>query len=97
MLPFYRKSLNQLRELAVITGVSVRVLAMALATLVASPLLFDSTEIAVAFIPFLALFNVIAGMVSISGGYMLYKAIFKRARHLLPSKYQPDQSASPEA
>jgi hypothetical protein len=36
-------------------------------------------------------------MVSISGGYMLYKAIFKRARHLLPSKYQPDQSASPEA
>jgi riboflavin transporter FmnP len=86
MLPFYRNSLNQLRDFAIISGVSTRVLVMAIATLAAWPLLFKSTEIALAFIPFSALFNAIAGVISISGGWLLYKAIFKRVRHLLPPK-----------
>jgi len=86
MIPFYKVTSTRLRGLAVVLGVSTRVIIMVLANLVAWPFLFKSTEAAIAFIPFLVLFNAIAGTISIAGGYVIYEAVAKRASHLLHDK-----------
>jgi riboflavin transporter FmnP len=85
MIPFYRVNSHRLRALAVIPGIAVRVIVMALATLAAWPVLFKSLNAVVAFLPFSALFNAVAAVISIAGGFLVYEALSKRAPALLPN------------
>jgi riboflavin transporter FmnP len=85
MIPFYKTSSPRSQSLGIISGILTRVVIMVLANLAASPLLFKSIQAAIAFTPFISLFNIIAGMISITGGYIVYKALAKRASHLLPN------------
>lgn len=86
MVPFYKIHSSGLRGFAIVSGASVRVLIMVFANLAAWPLIFNSVEAAVAFIPFLAAFNVIAATISISGGYLIHTTLAKRAPGLVPMK-----------
>ena len=86
LLPFYKINPKGFRLFGIASGASSRILVMIVATLAMWPLLFQSEQAALAFIPFLAIFNAIAAVVSVSGGYMVYKAIAKRAPALLPTK-----------
>jgi riboflavin transporter FmnP len=85
MMPFYRINSNRLRSLAVIPGVATRVVVMVVATLAAWPLLFKSLNAVIAFIPFSALFNAVAAVIGIAGGFLVYEALNKRAPALLPN------------
>lgn len=84
MIPFYRINSNRLRWLAVIPGIATRVVVMVVATLAAWPLLFKSLNAVIAFIPFSALFNAVAAVIGIAGGFLVYEALSKRAPALLP-------------
>ena len=85
MIPFYKINSNRLRGLAVIPGMATRVVVMIVATLAAWPLLFKSLNAVVAFLPFSALFNAVAAVISIAGGFLVYEALSKRAPALLPN------------
>jgi riboflavin transporter FmnP len=85
MIPFYKINSNRLRGLAVIPGMATRVVVMIAATLAAWPLLFKSLNAVVAFLPFSALFNAVAAVISIAGGFLVYEALSKRAPALLPN------------
>jgi len=85
MAPFYRINSNRFRRLAVVPGIVVRVVAMVVATLAVWPLLFKSLNAVVAFLPFSALFNAVAAMISIAGGLLVYEALSRRAPALLPN------------
>lgn len=86
LVPFHSGNPGGLRRIAIVSSVSSRVLFMVAATLAVWPLLFSSADAALAFTPFLAGFNVAAGAVSISGGYLVHKALMRRVPSLLPSK-----------
>jgi len=83
MIPFYAVSRNRLRGLAIIPGMATRVVVMLVATLATWPLLFNSLGAVVAFLPFSALFNAIAAVISVAGGFIIYEALSKRAPALL--------------
>jgi len=83
MMPFYAISSNRLKELAIIAGIATRVVVMAVATLATWPLLFKSLDAVVAFLPFSALFNAVAAVISVAGGFILYEALTHRAPALL--------------
>ncbi len=85
MIPFYKINSNRLRGLAVIPGMATRVVIMIVATLATWPLLFKSLNAVVAFLPFSALFNAVAAMISVAGGFLVYEALSKRAPALLPN------------
>jgi len=85
MIPFYKINSNRLRGLAVIPGMATRVVVMIVATLVTWPLLFKSLNAVVAFLPFSALFNAVAAVISVAGGFLVYEALSKRAPALLPN------------
>jgi len=85
MIPFYKINSNRLRGLAVIPGMATRVVVMIVATLATWPLLFKSLNAVVAFLPFSALFNAVAAVISIAGGFLVYEALSKRAPALLPN------------
>jgi len=87
LIPFYKIHSNGAKAFAVVSGTSSRVLLMVLANLAVWPLIFTSLEAAMAFVPFLAVFNVIAAVISISGGYLIYAAVGKRAPALLRTKH----------
>jgi hypothetical protein len=74
------------RLFGIASGALSRILIMIGATLAVWPLIFQSEQAALAFIPFLAIFNAIAAVISISGGYIVYKALAKRAPALLFTK-----------
>lgn len=86
LLPFYRINPKGFRLFGVASGALSRILIMIAATLTVWPLIFQSEQAALAFVPFLAIFNAIAAVVSISGGYMVFKALARRAPSLLPTK-----------
>ena len=85
MIPFYRINSHRLRGLSVVPGMAVRVVVMVVATLAAWPLLFKSLNAVVAFLPFSALFNAVAAIISIAGGFLVYEALSKRAPALVPN------------
>lgn len=85
MAPFYKINSNRFRILAVVSGVVVRVGVMVVTTLAVWPLLFKSLNAVVAFLPFSALFNTVAAVISIAGGLLVYEALSKRAPALLPN------------
>jgi riboflavin transporter FmnP len=86
LLPFYKINPKGFRLFGIASGALSRILLMVMATLVTWPLIFQSEQAVLAFVPFLAIFNAIAAVVSISGGYIVYKAIARRAPALLPTK-----------
>lgn len=94
LIPFYKMNSAGSRGLAVVSGVLVRVLIMVLANLAVWPLVYQSAEAAIAFIPFLAVFNAIAGVISISGGYLIHRALAKRAPALLPNAQKQKQAVT---
>lgn len=95
MIPLYRINSNRLRWLAVVPGIVTRVVVMIVATLAAWPLLFKSLNAVIAFIPFSALFNAVAAVICIVGGFLIYEALSRRAPALLPSwNKQADMNAS---
>ena len=85
MMPFYKINSSRLRGLAVISGIATRVVVMIVATLATWPLLFKSLNAVVVFLPFSALFNAVAAVISIAGGFLVYEALSKRAPALLPN------------
>jgi len=87
LIPFYKIHSNGAKAFAVLSGTSSRVLVMTLANLAVWPLIFASLQAAMAFVPFLAVFNAIAAVISISGGYLIYAALAKRAPALLRTKH----------
>jgi len=91
MVPFYRIHSSRFKGLAIVSGISARVLVMVFANLAAWPLVFQSVEAAIAFIPFLAVFNAIAGAISMSGGYLIHKALAKRAPTLLANSQRQNR------
>jgi len=93
MVPFYKIHSTGSRGLAIVSGISVRVLIMVFANLAAWPLVFQSVDAAIAFIPFLAAFNVIAGAISISGGYLIHKALATRAPTLLQNTQRQNRQS----
>jgi riboflavin transporter FmnP len=96
MIPFYKINSNRLRGLAVIPGMATRVVVMIVATLATWPLLFKSLNAVVAFLPFSALFNAVAAVISIAGGFLVYEALSKRAPALLlnTNKHNAQQHSS---
>ena len=83
MIPFYAISSNRLKGLAITAGIATRVVVMAVATVATWPLLFKSLDAVVAFLPFSALFNAVAAVISVAGGFILYEALNHRAPALL--------------
>jgi riboflavin transporter FmnP len=83
MMPFYAATSRRLRGLAIILGMATRVVVMAVATLATWPLLFKSLSAVVAFLPFSALFNAVAAVISVVGGFIVYEALRKRAPALV--------------
>jgi riboflavin transporter FmnP len=83
MIPFYRVRSGRSRVVAMGSGVLSRALIMITANLAMWPLFFKSLESALVFVPFSALFNGIAGTISIFGGYLIYEAIARRAPNLM--------------
>jgi riboflavin transporter FmnP len=95
LLPFYKINPKGFRLFGIASGALSRILVMIAATLMMWPLIFQSEQAALAFVPFLAIFNAIAAVVSVSGGYIIYKAIASRAPALLPTeKKQPQKPCS---
>jgi len=85
MVPFYKIDSSGSKGLATVSGMLARVVIMLVANLAAWPLVFQSVQAAVAFVPFLAVFNAIAGAISIFGGYLIHAALAKRVPGLLPN------------
>jgi len=90
MIPFYRLGPGRLRGVSVVSGAAVRISIMVAATLAVWPLLFKSQSAALAFVPFSAGFNAVAAAISISGGFLIYGALSKRAPALLPNAHNQD-------
>ena len=86
LLPFYKINPRGFRLFGVASGTLSRIVVMVVATYAAWPLIFQSEQAALAFLPFLAVFNAVAAVISISGGYLVYRALAKRAPALLPTK-----------
>ena len=73
LLLFYKSHSRGRRALAVVSGTLSRVLVMALAMIMYNPL-----EKAIALLPISVTFNVIAAIISILGGYLVYSVLSKR-------------------
>jgi riboflavin transporter FmnP len=86
MIPFCKTNPGRFSRLGIMSGMSSRVLLMVFANLAVWPLVFQSADAAIAFIPFLAAFNAIAAAISITGGYLIHRALAKRAPALMPIK-----------
>ncbi len=86
LIPFYKINSRGFRLFGVASGTLSRIVVMVVATYAAWPLIFQSEQAALAFVPFLAVFNAVAAVISISGGYLVYRALAKRAPALLPTK-----------
>jgi len=91
MIPFYKLNRGRLRGISAVSGVAVRIAIMVAATLAVWPLLFKSQNAALAFVPFSAGFNAVAAVISISGGFLIYEALSKRAPALLPNAHKLDR------
>ena len=83
LLPFCKMNPRGFRLLGVASGTLSRIVVMIVTTYVFWPLIFQSQQAALAFLPFLAVFNAVAAVITISGGYLVYRALTKRAPTLL--------------
>ncbi|MBS7655045.1 hypothetical protein KEJ50_00855 [Candidatus Bathyarchaeota archaeon] len=65
-------------------GVTIRCIVMAIANLIVLPIFYKKPfEAAVALLPFIILFNAVAGAISLTGGFLVYAMLLKR----LPESY----------
>jgi len=81
MIPFYTRKSKYGMLMSIVGGVTLRVIVMSLCNMVFLPLLsILSWDAAAALLPFIAGFNVMAGLISCAGGYLLYGALIRRLR-----------------
>ena len=70
------------RSLAIILGLSLRIVTMSIANVIILPIMYPnsyaSSLAAVSFLPFLGIFNLIQGSISIVGGFLIYEAVTRR-------------------
>jgi len=70
------------KSVSMISGVSVRVIVMAIANILLLPVFmstfYKSYAAVIAFIPLISLFNAVQGTVSIAGGFLVYEAVVLR-------------------
>ncbi|MBS7651246.1 MAG: hypothetical protein QXN62_07230 [Candidatus Bathyarchaeia archaeon] len=81
MIPFYTRKSRFGMLMSIVGGVTLRVIVMSLCNMVFLPLLSILTwDAAAALLPFIAGFNVMAGLISCVGGYTLYGALLRRLK-----------------
>ncbi len=81
MIPFYGRRSRASAVLSVASGVTLRVGVMVVANTVLLPAFsILSWDAAVSLAPFMAGFNVVAGIISSVGAYAIYQALLKRFR-----------------
>ncbi len=79
MAPFVRRIGGIEKAISFILGLVVRIAVMSLANLVVLPAAWGwEFTAAVLFLPLLGVFNAMQGLLSISGGYLIYEAIARR-------------------
>jgi riboflavin transporter FmnP len=70
------------KSLAMISGMSVRVIVMAVANIVLLPVfmpaIYKTYDAVIVLIPLISLFNAIQGAVSVFGGFLIYEAVVLR-------------------
>ena len=69
------------KTLSMISGIVVRVVVMDVANVLLLPLFtpyYKTTEAVIIIVPFISLFNVIQGVASVFGGFLLYEALVLR-------------------
>ncbi len=85
-LTMFKNRLRLAKPASFFTGCTVRVVVMALANLIVLPLYYPMTFEAVLLTILTAVFNLIHGLLSMSGGYLIYKAIKLRIPSLIKEK-----------
>jgi riboflavin transporter FmnP len=74
--------LTRMRKiLAMISGITVRVLVMDVANVLLLPIFtpyYATSTLVIAIVPFISAFNIIQGAVSVFGGFLLYEAVVLR-------------------
>jgi len=69
------------KVLAMVSGITVRVLVMNIANVVLLPIFtpyYETPALVIAIVPFISLFNIFQGAVSVFGGFLLYEAVVLR-------------------
>jgi riboflavin transporter FmnP len=86
-LTMFKNCLRLAKPASFFTGCTVRVVVMALANLIVLPLYYQMTfEAVLLTTPLTAVFNLIHGLLSMSGGYLIYEAIKLRIPSLIKEK-----------
>jgi riboflavin transporter FmnP len=86
-LTMFKNCLRLAKPASFFTGCTVRVVVMALANLIVLPLYYPMTfEAVLLTTPLTAVFNLIHGLLSTSGGYLIYEAIKLRIPSLIKEK-----------
>ena len=73
------------KVLAMVSGITVRVLVMNIANVVLLPIFtpyYETPALVIAIVPFISLFNIFQGAVSVFGGFLLYEAVVLRLSSL---------------
>lgn len=78
-LIIYRKSSKTRKLAASFLGVAARCIVMAIANLIVLPMFYKKPfEATVALLPFIIIFNAVAGAISLTGGFLVYNMLLKR-------------------
>jgi riboflavin transporter FmnP len=64
---------------ATFLGITIRCIVMTVANLIVFPAFYKKPfEATLALLPFITIFNIIAGLISLGGGFLIYNALLKR-------------------
>ena len=86
VLRVHQPTSNWWKALSMVTGVLVRVIVMAVANILLLPIFTKTTtEFVFAWLHLFSLFNAIQGVISISGGFLIYEAVVLRLPSLKPN------------
>ncbi|MEM2904566.1 MAG: hypothetical protein QW057_06535 [Candidatus Bathyarchaeia archaeon] len=98
MVPFYTASNRYVKAASMAAGILSRVAVMTVGNYYLLPIFTPtSVEAVVAMLPFIAAFNVVAGALSVFGGYLIYQALIRRVPSLARRSDKQGVSAKPEA
>jgi riboflavin transporter FmnP len=68
---------------AILLGITVRCIVMAIGNLIVLPIFYKKPfEATLALLPFITLFNAVAGAISLTGGFLIYSMVLKRLPEL---------------
>jgi riboflavin transporter FmnP len=75
-----KPSSDRSKHLAMISGIIVRVVSMAIAVVLLLPIVgyYPSHMAVVVLLPLFSLFNIIQGFISVFGGFLLYETVIRR-------------------